>query len=287
MPAGSFVTLLDDIATVLDDVAVMTKFATKKTAGILGDDLALNAEQVVGVRADRELPVVWAVAKGSLKNKVIIIPAALALSMLAPWAVTPLLMLGGVFLCYEGVEKVVHKLLHRNDSQEHVELVKDETVDLVAVEKEKIAGAIRTDFILSAEIIVITLGTVVGKPFFMELLVLCSIGLLMTVGVYGLVAGIVKLDDAGLAMTRKPPTASLGRAILVGAPWMMKALSLAGLIAIFLVGGGIVAHGVPFIHHFAEGKPAPLKMLIDGGTGLVVGSIVVALVTFVQKLRKR
>ncbi len=276
MPAGSLLTLFDDIASILDDVAAMTKVATKKTAGILGDDLALNAEQVVGVSADRELPVVWAVALGSLKNKAILIPAALALSQFAPWAVTPLLMAGGFFLCYEGVEKLLHKFLPHEEGGE-------EPVD----EKAKISGAIRTDFILSAEIMAITLGTVVEKPFATQVLTLCAIGLLMTVGVYGLVAGIVKLDDAGVKMTRKPATAGLGRFILKAAPILMKTLSIAGMVAIFLVGGGIVAHGTPFIHHFAEDKPVMLKMAIDGGTGILAGAVVVGAVTLIKWFRRK
>ena len=277
MPAGSLLTLFDDIASILDDVAAMTKVATKKTAGILGDDLALNAEQVVGVSADRELPVVWAVALGSLKNKAILIPAAVALSQFAPWAVTPLLMAGGFFLCFEGVEKLLHKFMPHDDGGEA------EPVD----EKTKISGAIRTDFILSAEIMAITLGTVVEKPFATQLLTLCAIGLLMTVGVYGLVAGIVKLDDAGVKMTRKPATAGLGRFVLKAAPILMKTLSIAVMVAIFLVGGGIVAHGTPFIHHFAEDKPTLLKMAIDGSTGIVAGTLVVGAVTLIKRIRRK
>ncbi|HEX5698273.1 MAG TPA: DUF808 domain-containing protein, partial [Rhodoferax sp.] len=234
--AGSLLLLLDDIATVLDDVALLTKVAAKKTAGVLGDDLALNAQQVSGVRAERELPVVWAVCKGSLINKAILVPGALLLSAIAPWSITPLLMAGGLFLCFEGFEKVAHKLFHKPDEAAagHEQLVNallDPTVDLVAVEKDKIRGAVRTDFILSTEIIVITLGTVAASPFLTQFTVLAGVALLMTVGVYGLVAGIVKLDDLGLYLSKRPGTGGLGRGILTVAPWLMKALSVAGTAA--------------------------------------------------------
>ena len=274
MAGASLLTLLDDIATILDDVAVMTKVAakksaavaddvatmtkvaTQKTAGVLGDDLALNAQQVTGVRAEREIPVVWAVAKGSLVNKAILVPAALAISAWAPWLVTPLLMLGGAFLCFEGVEKLAHKLLHGADEEEanhaeHAQANADGTVDLVAFEREKIQGAVRTDFILSAEIIAITLGTVAGQDFWTQLAVLVGIALIMTVGVYGLVGGIVKLDDLGLYLSQKASSTaqSIGRGILWLAPWLMKFLSVAGTAAMFLVGGGIIAHGIAPLHH--------------------------------------
>ena len=257
--ASSLLALIDDIATLLDDVGAMTKIATKKTAGVLGDDLALNAQQVSGIHADRELPVVWAVAKGSLLNKAILVPAALAISAFAPWAVTPLLMLGGAFLCYEGVEKLAHKFLHApaEDAASHAhhrEAVLDPAVDLVALEKDKVKGAVRTDFILSAEIIVITLGTVAEQPFQTQLAVLCAIALLMTVGVYGLVAGIVKLDDAGLWLSRRGAALQrrFGALILKVAPWLMKTLSVAGTAAMFLVGGGILEHGIGPLHHGVE-----------------------------------
>ena len=297
--ATSLLTLLDDIASVLDDVAVLTKLATKKTAGVLGDDLALNAQQVSGVRAERELPVVWAVAKGSLRNKAILVPAALAISAFAPWAITPLLIVGGLFLCYEGAEKLVHKFLRSGGDDAHrAELrraLTDPNVDLVALERDKIKGAIRTDFILSAEIIVITLGTVAGASLTTRIGVLVGISLLMTVGVYGLVAGIVKLDDGGLALTRSTSTGlqSIGRAILVAAPWLMKTLSIVGTAAMFLVGGGILTHGVPTLHHFAEtalhGITGPMamlgKLLFDGLVGILAGLIVVAVVTPLKKWR--
>ncbi len=264
MAASSLLALIDDIASLLDDVALLTKVATKKTAGVLGDDLALNAQQVTGVRADRELPVVWAVAKGSLVNKAILVPAALAISAFAPWAVTPLLMVGGLFLCYEGFEKVAHRLFsHAPEDIEHQqklhEAFADPTVDLVAFEKDKIKGAVRTDFILSAEIIVIALGTVATVPFATQVAVLVSIALLMTVGVYGLVAGIVKLDDAGLHLSRTAGDdalarmrRSVGAGILKTAPYLMKGLSIAGTAAMFLVGGSILAHGVPIVDHTIE-----------------------------------
>ena len=243
MAGASLLALLDDIATILDDVAVMTKVAAKKTAGVLGDDLALNAQQVSGVRAERELPVVWAVGVGSLKNKAILVPAALAISALLPAAITPLLMLGGVFLCFEGVEKLAHKWLHpaTADAAHHAEqiaLLADPAVDLVVMEADKIKGAIRTDFILSAEIIVITLGTVADKPFAFQVAVLSGIGVLMTFGVYGLVAGIVKLDDAGAWLLERGgrAQAAVGRALLLAAPKLMKALTVIGTAAMFMVG---------------------------------------------------
>jgi predicted DNA repair protein MutK len=298
--ASSFFALFDDIATLLDDVSVMTKVATKKTAGVLGDDLALNAQQVAGVDPDRELPVVWAVAKGSLVNKAILVPAALVISAIALWAVVPLMMIGGAYLCYEGVEKLAHKFLHSRDedAQHHVQLleaVKDEKVDLVRFEKDKIKGAIRTDFILSAEIIVISLGTVAGVPFLQRIAVLVAIALIMTVGVYGLVGGIVKLDDLGLLLTRKPDASALargiGRAILRGAPLLMKFLSVAGTAAMFLVGGGILVHGIPALHHLIE----PLanaslgwlsSNLFNAAVGIVAGAIVLFAVSMIGKLRK-
>ena len=305
MAGASLFALLDDIATILDDVSVMTKVAAKKTTGVLGDDLALNAQQVAGIKAERELPVVWAVAKGSFRNKLILVPAALAISALAPWAITPLLMLGGAFLCYEGFEKLAHKFLHSRseDAAHHAELTQaltDPAVDLVALERDKIKGAIRTDFILSAEIIVITLGTVAAAAFGTRVAVLAGIALLMTVGVYGLVAGIVKLDDAGLYLTRRPAAfaRTLGRGILAAAPVMMKALSVIGTAAMFLVGGGILVHGLPGAHHAVEtaahaaaalpgvggllGALAPL--LIDGLAGVAAGALVLAVVSLGKRL---
>ena len=297
MAGSSLFTLIDDIASVLDDVALMSKVAAKKTAGVLGDDLALNAQQVAGVSADRELPVVWAVAKGSFKNKLILVPAALLIGTFAPWAVIPLLMLGGAFLCFEGFEKLAHKYLH-DSAAEHEELrhaLSDPQVDLLAFEKDKIAGAIRTDFILSAEIIVITLGTVAGEPFIKQLSVLALIAVVMTIGVYGLVAGIVKLDDAGLYLSRK--TSSLmrgvGNLLLSAAPWLMKSLSVIGTAAMFMVGGGILTHGIPAAHHLIEqlaasaaSLPALGTMLsvltaplLNGLAGIVAGALVLALVT--------
>ena len=300
MAGASLFTLLDDIASVLDDVAVLTKVATKKTAGVLGDDLALNAQQVAGVAADRELPVVWAVAKGSAKNKLIIVPAALLISAFAPWAIVPLLMLGGAFLCYEGFEKVIHAFggHKEEDAQRHreeLEAIADPEVDMVAFEKDKIRGAIRTDVILSAEIVVIALGTVADKPFSVQVGTLVAIAALMTVGVYGFVAGIVKLDDAGLSMSRSdnPAAAATGRAVLRVAPILMKTLSIAGTAAMFLVGGGILSHGIGPVHHLAESVKSPgvvgwlLSTGVEGGTGLLAGGLLVALVSLVQRLRKR
>jgi predicted DNA repair protein MutK len=298
--ASSLLALLDDIATLLDDVSVLTKVAAKKTAGVLGDDLALNAQQVAGVSADRELPVVWAVAKGSVVNKAILVPAALALSAFAPWAVTPLLMLGGAFLCFEGFEKLAHRFLHSRaeDEAHHQELTEalvNPQVDLVAVEKDKIKGAIRTDFILSAEIIIITLGTVAQVDFTTRVAVLVGIALLMTVGVYGLVAGIVKLDDFGLYLSRKTGgAAAVGRGILRAAPWLMKTLSVAGTAAMFLVGGGILVHGIAPLHHFIEQlahAAGPLDglvaFLLDGLVGILAGAVVLAGVLLGRKLFSR
>jgi len=297
--ASSLLALLDDIATILDDVSVLTKVAAKKTAGVLGDDLALNAQQVTGVNADRELPVVWAVAKGSLVNKAILVPAALAISAVAPWAVTPLLMVGGAFLCFEGFEKLAHRFLHsRHEDAEHhkelVEAVANPQVDMKQFEKDKIKGAVRTDFILSAEIIVISLGTVAGQDFATRVTVLVGIALLMTAGVYGLVAGIVKLDDFGLHLSQRVSggARALGRGILRAAPWLMKGLSIAGTAAMFLVGGSILEHGIPALHHWAEeltvGAGAwhtPVGMLLDALVGMVAGAVLVAAYALVRKMR--
>jgi uncharacterized protein len=304
MAGASLLALLDDIASVLDDVATLTKVAAKKTTGVLGDDLALNAQQVTGVRAEREIPVVLAVARGSLRNKVILVPAALAISALIPWAVTPLLMIGGLFLCFEGFEKLAHRFMH--DASEDAAkaaarrsaLIASE-VDLVAFEKEKITGAVRTDFILSAEIIAITLGTVTDASFVTQLLVLSGVAALMTVGVYGLVAGIVKLDDGGLLLSRsvgdglfaRAKRAS-GRGILVAAPWLMKGLSVAGTAAMFLVGGGILTHGIPalhdWIHHLTQGAAgwvaALTPLLGDALTGVLAGAVTLAVVSGVRAL---
>ena len=297
--ATSLLALLDDIATILDDVSVMTKVAAKKTAGVLGDDLALNAQQVSGVKAERELPVVWAVAKGSALNKAILVPAALAISAFAPWAVTPLLMIGGAFLCFEGVEKVAHRFLHdpAEDAAHHKEVqqaLADPAIDLLALEKSKIKGAVRTDFILSAEIIAITLGTTAGAALGTQFAVLATVALVMTVFVYGLVAGIVKLDDLGLALSRRAGAArSIGLGILSAAPWLMKGLSVAGTAAMFLVGGGIIVHGWPAAHHAVQALVAwaggalgwLAEAAANAGIGAVVGAVVLLAWTGVQKLR--
>ncbi|MBI5108374.1 MAG: DUF808 domain-containing protein [Rhodocyclales bacterium] len=306
MAGASLLALLDDIATILDDVALMTKVAAKKTAGVLGDDLALNAQQVAGVRAERELPVVWAVAVGSLKNKLILVPAALAISALLPAAITPLLMLGGLYLCFEGVEKLAHKWLHApaEDEAHHAEqlaLLADPAVDLVAMEQDKIRGAIRTDFVLSAEIIVIALGTVADKPFATQVAVLAGIGLLMTVGVYGFVAAIVKLDDVGAWLLQRGgrANAALGRMLLLAAPKLMKALTVIGTAAMFLVGGGILMHGLPgshdLLHHLdatlraAAGVGAVLAVVLpsvlDMLLGVIAGALALAAVTVFGRLR--
>ena len=303
MPS-SFFALFDDIATLLDDGSVMTKVATKKTAGVLGDDLALNAQQVSGINADRELPVVWAVAKGSMVNKAILVPAALGIAALEAWLkgrginiplITPLLMIGGAFLCFEGVEKLAHKFLHKADEAQHraelVDAVADTSVDMVAFEKDKIKGAIRTDFILSAEIIVITLGTVASQPFLKQLAVLVAIARIMTVGVYGLVGGIVKLDDLGMRLVRGGKLATaFGKAILAFAPKFMKFLSIAGTAALFLVGGGILVHAIPALHHMAEAAHAIppgwlWENLFNAVVGIVAGALVLVVVKAVGKLR--
>ncbi len=312
MAVGSLLALLDDIATILDDVSVMTKVAAKKTAGVLGDDLALNAQQVSGVNAERELPVVWAVAKGSFINKLILVPAALAISYFAPWAITPLLMIGGAFLCFEGAEKLAHKFLHSQteDTLHKAELAKavaDSNVDLAALEKDKIKGAIRTDFILSAEIIVIALGSAKtsGASFTNQCAVVALIAFIMTVGVYGLVAGIVKLDDAGLHLMLKKGKSfyrqlqrKLGAGLLAFAPKLMRFLTIAGTAAMFMVGGSIIGHGIAAVHHFskqtvalAQGLPmlggvlAFLSpVLIDAIVGLIVGTICVAGFMLMQKM---
>ena len=303
MAGSSLLMLLDDIAAVLDDVALMTKMAAKKTAGVLGDDLALNAQQVSGVRAERELPVVWAVAKGSFLNKLILVPAALAISAFAPWAVIPLLMVGGAYLCFEGFEKLAHKFLHsaaeeQGERQALHEAVVDPEIDLVAFEKDKIKGAVRTDFILSAEIIAITLGTVADAPLMQQVIVLSGIAIVMTIGVYGLVGGIVKLDDGGLYLSQKTGEGlwtraqrSFGRGVLNTAPYMMKSLSVIGTAAMFMVGGGILTHGVPVVHHWIEtvsqstGAVAWLMpTLLNAVAGIIAGAIVLALVSTASKL---
>ena len=300
--ASSLLILLDDIATILDDVAVMSKMAAKKTAGVLGDDLALNAQQVSGVRTDRELPVVWAVAKGSFVNKLILVPAALLISVVAPWLITPLLMIGGLFLCYEGVEKVLHSLHHKKAKTEEEasqELTAIET-DMATFEKDKVKGAIRTDFILSAEIVVISLGTVAAATYSTKVMVLSVIAILMTVGVYGFVAMIVKIDDLGLYLTQQVSSfkQTIGRGLLAFAPKLMKTLTIVGTIAMFLVGGGIISHGVPLLHHFTEGSVdyaehiptvgsivgALTPTLINLVIGFVAGLIVLAIVSLIKKV---
>lgn len=303
--ASSLLLLLDDIATLLDDVSLMSKVAAKKTAGVLGDDLALNAQQVSGVKADRELPVVWAVAKGSFRNKFILVPGALLISAFIPWLIIPLLMLGGAFLCYEGFEKLAHKFFH-DDSERQVqkrEALSDPSRDMVAFEKDKISGAVRTDFILSAEIVAITLGTVAAAPFMTQVLVLAAIALAVTVGVYGLVAGIVKLDDLGLALTERdsPLAQKIGHGILWLAPWLMKTLSVVGTAAMFMVGGGILTHGFQAIGHWIENTAEHtvdlpwigsilgglLPTLMSAGVGILAGAIIFAVITLGGKIFKR
>jgi uncharacterized protein len=320
MATAGLLALLDDIATLLDDVAILTKVAAKKTSGVLGDDLALSAEQVAGVRPQRELPLVWAVAKGSLLNKAILVPIALLISAVAPWAITPLLMLGGGFLCFEGVEKLLHKFLHARlhkvphaaehaqaERAHHAELlaaVVDPTVDLVALERSKISGAVRTDFILSAEIVAIALGTVAHKPFVTRVIVLTGVGILVTVGVYGLVAAIVKLDDLGLYMMRRAEGRAapqslehrLGALLVKTAPALMRILSVAGTAAMFLVGGGILTHGTPgvhdWVHHQTEAwhavpvLPAFFPTLVDVVVGVLAGTVALLGVGGARRLAK-
>lgn len=307
MPASSLLALIDDIASILDDVSAMTKVATKKTAGVLGDDLALNAEQVTGVKADRELPVVWAVARGSMLNKGILVPAALLISAFAPSMIVPLLMIGGAFLCYEGIEKLLHPLLHRQDEEqeehlERLEALADPTVDMVEHEKMKIRGAIRTDFILSAEIIVISLGTISSASFGKQVITLSVISVVFTVGVYGLVAGIVKMDDAGMILQRRGGLArSIGTILLGAAPLLLRLLSVLGTAAMFLVGGGIIAHGWHPIEvlieritrYFINVDPfgpllsAMVQTTLNGLTGVIVGILVLSGVGLISRLYRR
>jgi hypothetical protein len=304
MAGTSLLLLIDDIAAVLDDVSVRTKIAAKKTAGVLGDDLAVNAEKVTGVRAERELPVVWAVAKGSFLNKLILVPLALVASLVAPWLITPALMAGGLYLCFEGFEKVAHTFLHGSEEAAHhgqlLSKLSEPGVDLVAYEQKKIKGAIRTDFILSAEIIVLTLGIVAGAEFVTQVGVLAGIAMVMTVGVYGLVAGIVKLDDAGLYLYATEGEAAwprfrrwFGQRLIDFAPWLMKALGVIGTIAMFMVGGGILLHNIhplgvaveQFAHGLSPLLAAITPTLIGALLGVVAGALVVAVVEGVKKLR--
>ncbi|ERH61807.1 membrane protein [Pantoea dispersa EGD-AAK13] len=299
MAGTSLLTLLDDIATLLDDISVMGKVAAKKTAGVLGDDLSLNAQQVTGVKANRELPVVWGVAKGSFINKLILVPLALLISAFAPWLITPLLMIGGAYLCYEGVEKVLHSLHH--DKAEKSPEARQKRLDNLAqqdprqFEKDKVKGAVRTDFILSAEIVAITLGIVSDAPLLNQVLILAGIAILVTIGVYGIVAMIVKIDDLGYWLREKSSTLAqaTGGALLALAPWLMKILSVVGTVAMFLVGGGIIVHGIAPLHHaieeYSSGFPGVVSMLLSNGAnlvlGFIVGSIVLLVVNLVAKLR--
>jgi predicted DNA repair protein MutK len=299
MAGASLLALIDDITTILDDVATMSKVAVQKTSGVVGDDLALNAEQVVGFSPDREIPVVWAVAKGSFVNKLILVPSALLISAFAPKLIVPLLMIGGLYLCYEGFEKVFHKWLHSEADVEHQEklraAVKDATVDLVALEKTRIKGAIRTDFILSAEIVVIALGTMASAPMLQQIVALSIIGVGITVLVYGLVAGIVKLDDLGLRLIAAGGAGRrLGTGIILAAPWLLKTLSVVGTAAMFLVGGTILVHGVPSVEHLIAGAAeavgalgGPLTLLLEAGFGILAGGVTVALMMMGQRLRPK
>ncbi|WP_349886188.1 DUF808 family protein [Pantoea ananatis] len=300
MAGTSLLTLLDDIATLLDDISVMGKVAAKKTAGVLGDDLSLNAQQVSGVKANRELPVVWGVAKGSFLNKLILVPLALIISTFAPWLITPLLMIGGAYLCYEGVEKVLHSLQH--DKQQNSPEARQQRLDKLSkqdprdFEKKKIKGAVRTDFILSAEIVAITLGIVSEAPLLNQVLILSGIAILVTIGVYGIVAGIVKIDDVGFWLRDKSSrlAQALGAVLLAAAPVLMKVLTVVGTLAMFLVGGGIIVHGLAPLHHLIENAIAPFSGLVAGllsnganlVMGFIIGSIVLLVVNFIAKLRE-
>ena len=308
MAGTSLLALIDDIVSVLDDVAVLSKVAAKKTAGVLGDDLALNAEQVSGVRANRELPVVWAVAKGSFLNKLILVPAALLISAVAPWAIMILLMIGGAYLCFEGFEKIAHKFLHKEEHDENKKALRDVLLkdkedpasDMVAFEKKKIKGAIRTDFVLSAEIIVIILGTLQGAAFSTQVTVLSLLAIAFTAGVYGFVAAIVKIDDVGLHFIQTATASvlgkikkSIGQGLLVFAPFLMKSLSIVGTIAMFMVGGGILMHGIPgvedAVHHFSNTinvavLSAILPTLAGALIGLMSGGLLLALMTLILKI---
>lgn len=297
MAGTSLLTLLDDIATLLDDISVMGKVAAKKTAGVLGDDLSLNAQQVTGVKANRELPVVWGVAKGSFLNKLILVPLALVISAFAPWLITPLLMLGGAYLCYEGVEKVMHSLQH--DKQSKSPEARQQRLDSLAkqnaaeFEKKKIKGAVRTDFILSAEIVAITLGIVSESPLLTQVIILAGIAILVTIGVYGIVAAIVKIDDLGFWLREKSSRVAqgIGSVLLAAAPWLMKILSVVGTIAMFLVGGGIVVHGITPLHHLIEevsaGFSGWIATLLSNGANLVLGFIIGSIVLLVVNLIAR
>ena len=299
MAGSSLLSLLDDIATLLDDISVLGKVAAKKTTGVLGDDLSLNAQQVSGVKANRELPVVWGVAKGALLNKVILVPLALLISYFIPWAITPLLMVGGAYLCFEGVEKVLHSLHSRKHKEapevREQRVLKAAQEDSAEFEKKKIQGAVRTDFILSAEIVAITLGIVSEAPLLNQVLILSGIALMVTIGVYGIVAVIVKVDDLGYWLQKKQAALAraVGGALLVAAPWMMKILTVVGTIAMFLVGGGIIVHGIPLLHHTVEnlgaGSSALLSTVMTNGAnlivGFIIGSIVLSLVNLVARVR--
>ena len=292
--AAGFFALLDDVASLLDDVAAMTKVATKKTAGVLGDDLALNANQLTGIQASRELPIIWAVSKGSLLNKTIIVPAAFLLSAFLPAAVPLVLMIGGAYLCYEGVEKILHRLLHHDDA--HADAHED-TRDPAVVEQEKIRAAIRTDFILSLEIVVIALASFVGQPLMTQILGLAAVALILTAAVYGVVALIVKMDDLGLywAARQNRLLQMAGRALLWFAPKLLKALSVAGTAAMFIVGGHLWVENISTLHHLAQhwtqGLGGFAAWWVDAafsvGVGSVVGLALYAVVVVTQKFLKR
>lgn len=276
--ASGFFALLDDIASLMDDVAVLSKVSAKKTAGILGDDLAVNAEKATGFMASRELPVLWAIAKGSLLNKVIILPIAFLLSAFAPWGVTLALILGGVYLAFEGVEKIIHYVFHHKEKEPveiPVEKPKLSAAEKVDAEKKKIKAAIVTDFILSVEIVIIALGSVVGQPLMTQILVVSVVALIATIGVYGIVALIVRMDDFGFKLislndNKKSVTHVMGGILVKTLPWVIKILAVVGTIALLLVSGGIFVHHIDYFHHFLEDFPFVVREFI---LGLLIGGL--------------
>jgi predicted DNA repair protein MutK len=295
MAGVSLLALLDDIATLLDDIAVLSKVAAKNTAGLLADDLAVNADQVSGVRPERELPVIWAVAKGSFINKLILVPAALLMSLYVPWLITPVLMLGGAYLCFEGAEKLHQWVAHtpkKSSPQERLNHLSLPKVDLLTLEKDKIKGAIRTDFVLSAEIVVIILASVASTSFTNQVIVVTGLAILFTIAVYGLVAAIVKMDDLGLYLVETATVSGkgrffgcLGRALVNAAAPLMHTLSVVGTIAMFLVGGGILVHGWPWLHHWLEPLTSLWALLADAAVGVVTGLLVLGFITLIKKWR--
>ena len=284
--ASGFFALLDDIAAIMDDVAVMSKFAAKKTAGILGDDLAVNAEKASGFISSRELPVLWAIAKGSFINKVIILPIAFLLSAFLPVAVIIILVLGGLYLAYEGAEKIYEYFFPHEHAKHKISLEPMTEEQILAFEKEKIKSAIVTDFILSVEIVIIALGTVIGKPILSQIMVVSIIAIIATVGVYGIVALIVRMDEAGLKLismsTRERSfSKTIGNILVQALPKVIKSLSFIGTIALLLVAGGIFVHNIGFLHGVLPQLPSILTEFL---IGLIFGGIVLGIVTLFKKI---